>query len=181
MSLPFPDPRRIEAFERGLDLLAPERSSIPAHIIGYGEISAIFTIEGIEGWVFKRLPIFDSVAQAQRYEQQYLSYTNYLKAAGLQLPRDHTYIVPGHPVVLYITQEVLPSEAFAHKRIHALPYKEALKDIESILREILKVYAFNQRHRPEVELSLDGQLSNWAYHREVRLSVATSTPVFRLH
>ena len=45
-------------FEKGLNPQKPAESKIPARIVGYGEISAIFEIEADENHVYKRLPVF---------------------------------------------------------------------------------------------------------------------------
>ena len=47
-------------FEKGLNPQKPAESKIPARIVGYGEISAIFEIEADKIHVYKRLPLFDS-------------------------------------------------------------------------------------------------------------------------
>ena len=54
------DDERLYRFEEGLDPRFPERSAVPVAIVGYGEISAIFQIDGDDEHVFKRLPLFDS-------------------------------------------------------------------------------------------------------------------------
>ena len=53
----------INRFEHGLNPKAPEKSLIPARILGYGEISTIFEIlhEDQQGLAFKRMPIFLSI------------------------------------------------------------------------------------------------------------------------
>jgi len=50
------DIKHIENFEQGLNPQYPEKSHIPAKIVGYGEISSIFKIKAYNDWVFKRLP-----------------------------------------------------------------------------------------------------------------------------
>jgi hypothetical protein len=59
-------------FEKGLNPQKPAESKIPARIVGYGEISAIFEIEADKNHVYKRLPLFDSLAAARHYQQMYL-------------------------------------------------------------------------------------------------------------
>jgi len=56
-------------FENGLNPQKPAESKIPARIVGYGEISAIFEIEADNIHVYKRLPLFDSLVAAQHYQQ----------------------------------------------------------------------------------------------------------------
>ena len=45
-------------FEKGLNPQKPAESKIPARIVGYGEISAIFEIETDKNQVYKRQPLF---------------------------------------------------------------------------------------------------------------------------
>ena len=58
-------PELLLQFERGLDPSHPEQSRVPAHVLGYGEISTVFAIdvEGVRGLAFKRLPIFHTQAE----------------------------------------------------------------------------------------------------------------------
>ncbi len=63
-------------FEKGLDPQKPAESKIPARIVGYGEISAIFEIEADKNHVYKRLPLFDSLAAARHYQQMYLYFNS---------------------------------------------------------------------------------------------------------
>ncbi len=50
----------LREFERGLDPRHPEAGAIPAHILGYGEISTVFEIGEARGGnlAYKRMPIF---------------------------------------------------------------------------------------------------------------------------
>ena len=101
----------LEQFERGLDPQHIELSQIPATLLGYGEISAIFKIKSHEQIAFKRMPLFADRQSAQNYIQLYLEYCQHLTTAGLNLPASDTVVVaiPNRPVVVYIAQELLPS------------------------------------------------------------------------
>ncbi|RPI50733.1 MAG: hypothetical protein EHM56_10465, partial [Chloroflexi bacterium] len=56
----------LQEFERGLDPAHPERSRIPAQILGYGEISTVLEIGAgpQRELAYKRLPMFRSEAEA---------------------------------------------------------------------------------------------------------------------
>ena len=90
-------------FEKGLNPQQPAESKIPARIVGYGEISAIFEIEADKIHVYKRLPLFDSLSAAEHYQQMYRDYSSLLVKAGLCLPAHTTRIVavPGRPAALW--------------------------------------------------------------------------------
>jgi hypothetical protein len=65
-------------------------------------------------------------------------------------------------VVIYIVQEKLPKESIGHKAIHHLPVHEINKLMLAILTELSKVFDFNQQNKGNLELGIDGQISNWA-------------------
>ena len=84
----------LERFEQGLDPQRPEASRIPARILGYGEISSILAIRGLEGVALKRLPIFTSPSEAESYARMFHAYSRHLADAGLTLPGQTTAAVP---------------------------------------------------------------------------------------
>ena len=170
-------------FENGLNPQKLAESKIPARIVGYGEISAIFEIEADNNNVYKRLPLFDSVVAAQHYQQMYRDYCSLLEEAGLSLPAHDTRIVtvPDRPTALYISQKKLPEAEFGHRLIHHLDHSSSLDLIEHTICEIAKIWNFNSASKPDIELAIDGQLSNWVRNSEDSRSlyyVDTSTPLF---
>ena len=174
----------LQRFEEGLDPQDLDKSAIPSTLLGYGEISTIFELDGIPGVALKRMPLFKDRAGAKRYERIYEDYCNLLGEAGLKLPESETEIVevPGRPISLYIAQEKLPPESLAHKLIHTLD-KEATGDmIERIVSETHKVWSFNEKSWPARKLAIDGQLSNWAIVNGDSGSelyyIDTSTPLY---
>ncbi len=175
--------RILEEFERKLIPHKPENSPIKPRIIGYGEISTIFKIPSLEGYAFKRLPLFKNRKEAEEYEKKYLMYCEFLRRAGIKLPEDKTFIVDvgRNPVSFYIAQEELPKNSIGNKKIRELKKKEIFELFERIISEIKKVWAFNKKNREKTELSIDGQLSNWAILNGEIYFIDTSTPLFRLN
>jgi len=174
----------LNKFEAGLDPQNLKNSSIPAVILGFGEISTVFQIGECADIAYKRMPLFNDVASAERYSGQFLEYCNLLSESGLKLPESETGIValPGRPVVLYIAQKILPPDCFAHKLIHILNPGETGKMIGKILSKIELVWGFNSDRGPLFELALDGQLSNWVLPENLSgeiYFVDTSTPLYR--
>ena len=185
----------LQEFERGLDPQKPERSRIPATVLGYGEISTVFAIdaESLEGLAFKRMPLFDDAGEIQAYQAAYEEYCRLLQQeAGLRLPA-HGFASltnqAGRPI-LYIIQHRLPSAAIGNQALHLLPDDMVLLLVRRILREMLPVWEFN-RQQDQLQLSLDGQISNWSIDgfdpREPYVDDATSlfyfdtsTPLFRV-
>ena len=174
----------LRKFEAGLDPQNLKNSSVPAVILGFGEISTVFQIGECADTAYKRMPLFKDIASAERYSGQFLEYCNLLAESGLKLPESATGIValPGRPVVLYIAQKILPPERFAHKLIHVLNPDETGKMMENILSRIGLVWRYNDEKRPRFELALDGQLSNWVVpdnRQDDLYFVDTSTPLYR--
>lgn len=185
----------LRAFERGLDPRRPERSKVPARILGYGEISTVFEIQTpeLQGLACKRLPLFRSHAEVARYRQAYEEYNRLLsESIGLRIPR-HGHAVflddRGHPV-FYIIQERLPSASVASRAIHLLGTEDVLLLVRQVLGELLKVSEFNSR-QTHLQVAIDGQISNWSIDgldaRNPRMPAGasllyldTSTPLFRV-
>lgn len=179
------DQNLLTEFESGLNPQQLEHSAIPAILIGFGEISAIFQIGDRTATAYKRLPLFADHRCAQTYIGKYTEYCELLCRAGLNLPPDKAVVisVPQRPVVLYIAQKKLPAGRFAHRLIHRLSAHEIQELFENIIAEIAKIWSYNQAASPEHELALDGQLSNWVWIESesgnTLFYIDTSTPLFR--
>jgi hypothetical protein len=185
----------LEEFERCIDPRYPERSRIPARVLGYGEISTVFEIqaEGMQGYAFKRLPIFKDSGEIAPYLASYEEYNRILvEEIGLTLPAyGHAYFVSdsGRPV-FYIIQKQLPSPSIGNQAIHDLPESEVPLLVRHILGEMKKVWDFNLRSET-LEVAIDGQISNWSIasydsasphvgEETSFLYMDTSTPLFRV-
>ena len=168
-------------FELGLNPVSLEDSPIKADLLGYGEISAIFKLENIP-CALKRLPIFNSSAQAEEYLKLHDEYCEHLIKAGINLPTWKGYVVevPNRPVSLYIAQEILLGEDFVHNAI-GNDKKKDLEIIEKSITEIEKVWKYNKTvgADTEIEIAIDGQLSNWSILDDTLLYIDTSTPLLR--
>ncbi|MEW5737152.1 MAG: DUF6206 family protein [Thermodesulfobacteriota bacterium] len=176
------DARLIARFEEGLDPRNLSASAVPAKLLGYGEISAIFEIEGLEGIAVKRMPLFRDRAEAAAYEKNYHAYCGMLSEAGLSLPESRTVVAAaaGRPVSLYIGQKKIPAGAFGNKMVAGMGRDDALCLARQVAAEIAKVWEFNRSNHPERELAIDAQVSNWAREEGGRwLFLDTSTPLFR--
>jgi len=186
----------LEKFEKGLDPRHPERSKIPAKIIGYGEISTIFEIQDLtqKGLAYKRLPIFKSRSEMDQYERIYNEYNRLLKdEVGIEVP-DYglVEIIPDEGnMVIYNVQSMLPPASIGNKLLHSLNDEDCVILFEAVLKELKKVWSFNKR-ATGVEIGIDGQISNWALKdfNESRPTVTpdsellyfdTSTPLFRIN
>lgn len=173
----------LNRFERGLTPWDLEASAVPARLLGYGEISAIFEIEGLPGLALKRLPLFIDRGRAEAYAADFDEYCALLTRAGLCLPAARAVVaepVPGRPVSLYIAQERQPADRLGQALIHTLPRSEITGLIRAVAREIDRVWRFNRDQAPEIEVAIDGQISNWVLTPGGQLLyLDTSTPLFR--
>lgn len=178
------DTELLQRFEAGLDPRRPERSAIPARVLGYGEISTVIAIDHPrqEHLAFKRMPMFRDEDEIQQYVGLYEEYVRVLQeeigvrvAAGemVRLPPTHA----GHRVV-YLVQERFPAGSIGNAMIHRLDPEERRQLVLAVLRELQKVFAFNRRHRGALELGIDGQISNWAV---VPFDEATGRPAGPFH
>lgn len=183
------------AFERGLDPAHPERSVIPARVLGYGEISTVFAIdaEGLRGLAFKRLPIFQTAEEMEAYRAIYTEYNRLLaEEVGIHIvPHGYAafFSATGRPV-FYIIQHQQPAESVGHKAMQLLPSQEVPRLFVQALRELRKVWLYNHRQE-HIQIAVDGQISNWtivgfdaehvALGDEITLLyMDTSTPLFRV-
>ena len=155
----------LKRFEKGLDPRFPEKSAIPARVLGYGEISTVLELgAGSERELaYKRLPIFKTEEEARNYQALYREYVEVLgDRIGLRVvPSDTVRFMDRGRVVVYIAQEKLPSEAIGHKAIHRLSSDGVSKLVLAVLREMKKVFDFNREHGGQLEVGFDGQISNW--------------------
>ncbi len=158
----------LRQFEKKLDPRFPERSEIPARVLGYGEISTVLEIgTGSErNLAYKRLPMFRTEQEAESYEALYQEYIHVLQERiGLQVaPSDVVRLVDEQKgrIVVYIVQEKLPFEAIGHRAIHHLLAGDVKKLVLAVLRETAKVFDFNRQHGDRLKVGFDGQISNWA-------------------
>ena len=175
----------LHEFEAGLNPQDLKNSRIPASIIGYGEISAIFQITDHDEVVFKRLPFFSDRPSAERYTRHHDEYCRLLSDAGLCLPEYDAFIIEpdGRPVAVYIAQKIISSQHFGHRLIHHRDEEDIQILLATIAAQISRIWRYNLSHQPALRLALDGQLSNWAWVNEhvdpLIYYIDTSTPLFR--
>ncbi len=175
----------LKQFEKELIPHDLSRSSIPAKIIGFGEISAIFQIGNNNEIIYKRIPIFPDIKTAQDYRKMYFEYCSLVRQAGIHLPEDDAVIVqtPGHPVVIYFVQKRFDDPFFCHNLINTLDESEIVIMLEQIMTALTRIWQFNKEQAPNYEIAVDCQLSNWVWVKqngEKRLFlVDTSTPFIR--
>jgi hypothetical protein len=158
----------LRRFEMGLDPRHPERSEIPTRVLGYGEISTVLEIgtPTERHLAYKRMPLFRTEHEADSYQALYREYVHVLQERiGLQIAAGDVVRVVDEQqcrVVVYIVQEKFPSAAIGHRAIHCVSPGDVRKLVLAVLKETAKVFDFNRHHKGELEIGLDGQISNWA-------------------
>jgi hypothetical protein len=184
----------LQEFERGLDPEHPERSRIPARVLGYGEISTVFAIQAgnLETLAFKRLPLFQTREEAERYGVVHAEYVRVLaEEVGLHLPACGQVIVsgPSGEPVFYIVQQRMAAESIGNHLLHRLAPEQAFRLLERVLHEMARAWHYNQA-QDRLCVAVDSQISNWAVggleadNRDVETATLwymdTSTPLLRL-
>jgi len=158
----------VQQFEAQLDPEHPENHPIPTKVLGHGEISTVLEIltPDTEELAFKRMPMFRSVGEIERFR------THYDDAIRVLQDDIGIHVVPGTlvPVInpqasyqsLYIIQRKMPKDSIGNRIIHLLPSPEINRLLMAVLEETKKVFDFNRQNKGKVEVGFDGQISNWA-------------------
>ncbi len=183
----------LQKFEETIDTIHPERGKVPIMILGYGEISLVFELVAEPNIAYKRLPIFDTKTQVQRHISAYKMYHKILERLGISVPLEDTvwFYSQKSNIVLYCAQEKIPTETIGNKIIHHLSGEEVETLVLLVMRQMLKVWSFNQRSK-SLKVGLDGQISNWAVvgnnpqnpqvtEEDQLIYLDTSTPMFRIN
>lgn len=165
----------LERFEAGLNPAQPERSAIPAVVLGYGEISTVLAI-GDDGLAYKRMPMFGDEAEIAAYAAAFDLYRARLVDAGLALTPGR--LVPlqqrsGGRRVVYLAEQRLPGHAIGNALVRRADAAEAQRLLQAVLTELAKVWRFNQQQAGRWMLGIDGQISNWVV---ANLPAADSLP-----
>jgi len=154
-------------FEKGLNPPNPQKSQIPARVLGYGEMSTVLQIDSdhSSGLAFKRMPMFKSVTEVERYEQILADSLQTFQKIGLNTPETDwiwTEDQNNNLVTIYIAQQKLPLNSIGNVLIKSLSDEDIRVLVESVLEQMHNVFEYNRIHAGEIEIGFDGQISNWA-------------------
>ncbi|MCP5494382.1 MAG: hypothetical protein H7A23_07480 [Leptospiraceae bacterium] len=159
----------LQKFEHQLNPQSPENGYCGVRIIGYGEMSTVFTFDDpeLKDFAFKRMPIFQNLTEIDRYECNYLEYNELLNGLGLKVPEHGSFTISGKStkVVLYLTQRILNTDCIGNKVIHRLQKEDSIRLFQAILEKFDVVFRHNQKVKEDrhlTEVGFDGQMSNWA-------------------
>ncbi|WP_340076507.1 DUF6206 family protein [Leptobacterium sp. I13] len=181
---------KLQDFEDALDPVRQTNTAFDMKILGYGEISTVFTINN-GAMAYKRLPVFSCAKEAEEYGLLYKNYNDSLTRIGIHVPESEAYTVRGKNgiYVAYLAQRKLDGNAIGNKVIHHHSEEEVMILFRLVIRELLKVWERNAKN-PAFQMGLDAQISNWAvkdYHgKDFKITtetellfIDTSTPFIR--
>lgn len=175
--------QKLAQFEAELRPDSPEAGSLAPRILGYGEMSTVFSFpdSDLAGLAFKRMAIFENDAELAPYESNFRAYHTALNNMGVVTPDFATARgVRSSKPVLYAIQRMVNPQRIGHRLIHTAPGQESLALFSRILEKFALVFEYNNIHRGTSEIGLDGQISNWALSEDDQLLyLDTSTPLMR--
>ncbi len=157
------DQAYVAAFEDQLNPANPSVGEIPAQIIGYGEISTVLQIPGIEDVVFKRLVGFRDREAVRAHCELVDTYCAKLRDTGIGVvDTGHIEVENRHGEhVLYLTQPRFPPDSVGNTYLARAGHIEFETALRAILAAIAAVWTRNQAHAGDEQLGVDCQASNW--------------------
>jgi len=180
--------QKLEEFEKNSDIHKPHNSKIPFEVLGYGEISVVISIKGLENFVLKRLPIFRNYDECLYYKKIFDEYADILtKKVGISIPYQVGIALNLSEPVFYSVQEKLPKEWLGQFVFNSLENPSDVQNfIGRIVEEIKRVCRFNLMKDEVYKIGIDAQLSNWALKGGLEnlssgdlLYIDTSTPLIK--
>ncbi|MBI3395722.1 MAG: hypothetical protein HY042_07805 [Spirochaetia bacterium] len=186
--------QKIQEFETNFDPQKPEAGEPRPCIIGYGEMSTVFTFDHpeLQGLAFKRMAVFRTAAEIERYEGDFYEYHRVLNDMGVFTPDYGTHVVTRTPrgaapyPILYVCQGLLNPAGVGSRYVRERSEAESVQLFTEILRRFEIVFRYNKQNIGVLELGLDGQISNWAAAGDpgagkppALLYLDTSTPLMR--
>ncbi len=174
---------KLARFESELRPDAPEAGSLSPRILGYGEMSTVFSFPDpdLAGLAFKRMALFESESELEPYEKNFRDYNAFLNEIGIETPDYGTARgVRGGKPILYAIQRMVNPAGIGHNYIHTASPEESAALFDLILEKFDLVFTHNESARGSFEIGLDGQISNWALTDDGSLLyLDTSTPLMR--
>ena len=156
----------LKNFEEELNPRKPEESKIGASILGFGEISTTFSIDAPhhEKFAFKRMPIFKTENEVSEYKIVFEEYHNLLDSIALMIPPyDYSLIkTDDNRLVFFDIQKRLDSASIGSSIIHTVTDEEILIMVSKVFKELKKVWDFNKSNNMNMQIGIDGQISNWS-------------------
>ena len=153
-------------------LASADESAI--EVLGYGEISCVLAWhDGTEARAAKRLPLFDTEARVEAYEQAFDRYLEALSDAGLSVvpTRFETTPAADGRIAAWCLQPMLDPDTLGPKWLHSADDDSARGLFDHLTEFIMAAVT--------PHTGLDGQLSNWAVVDDEFVYFDVTTPMLR--
>jgi hypothetical protein len=150
--------------ESRLDPAEPERTP-GLTVVAYGEVSVCLQLDGLPGFVCKRMSGFADEAAANSYQELVRTYLSELAAAGVIVADTRVVPIPraGRAPVVYLLQPHLPSATLGNAILVSSDDDTVVDVVERVLATALRLAQTNAERSDGLEVALDGQLSNWSF------------------
>ena len=160
------DVATLEAFEDQLDPAFPDQSPDPPEILGYGEISATFAIKKMPGIAFKRMPPFEKPEQIMAYRHILEQYHDLLtRSCHIPIPPCRVFDLTNRysEHIVYVAQPLLPRQSIGNAMLLRGSVSDMHRMLSCIMDHLLNLREFNIQHHPNLQIAIDGQISNWSF------------------
>ena len=157
----------LERFESELDPARPTRSP-GIEIIGFGEVSTVFSLARVPGRVCKRMAGFRDVEAARRYAALVQRYAEWLGAGGVRAADTEVVLVErrARAPVVYLLQARLDPAGFGNQILRHGSESLLVDCLERVLAGIGGLLRSNRERDDGRAVTVDAQLSNWHFARE---------------
>lgn len=156
----------VKEFEKNLNPRFPEKNTVPAKVLGFGEISTVLEIgekDEDKQFAYKRMPLFRNIEEINEYESIFSEYHQLLAEIGITAPSYQTlHFVENDRFIFYGIQEKVDYNTVCNRLLTYISDKEIHILVLLILKNLKKVFEFNRINRGRVEIGIDSQISNWA-------------------
>lgn len=156
----------VKEFEKNLNPRFPEKNTVPAKVLGFGEISTVLEIgekDEDKQFAYKRMPLFRNIEEINEYESIFSEYHQFLAEIGITAPSYQTlHFVENDRFIFYGIQEKVDYNTVCNRLLTYISDKEIHILVLLILKNLKNVFEFNRTNRGSVEIGIDSQISNWA-------------------
>ena len=174
---------KLAEFERQLDLMQPEGGPFGCRIVGYGELTAVMTLDALPGNVYKRISGFIAESEARSYAEAIGRYLQLLGERGISAVPTTTEVIVGAAPVVYLIQPHLNSGRLGHFLLHTTSQSELQGILEQVLDTLSSLLKRNRQINDGIEVAADAQLSNWYFPAEggSPCLLDVGSPIFRIN
>lgn len=178
----------LQRFEEQLDPTQPTASPQSVEIVGYGEVSTVFSLAALPDQVCKRMAGFRDTAAVERYievVQRYIALLNTLRVHIAATVPVHAH-TPASGHVVYLLQPKLDPAGLGNHLLRTANDRILLAAVERVLAHVHTLLLANRAPRDGRTVTVDAQLSNWHFPVDrndvaVPTLIDVGTPFMRLN